>query len=171
MSDVRYAVWLDLTPPIAAFYAARMRELRDRFGSPVFPPHLTLTSGLRDDEAIIRQRFDAACGSALSITLDPQPARLQGEFFQAAVIPVAAPLDLSLLRRRVRADGGLDPDAAWHPHLSLLYGEYDELTKRAITSACALIDWPAIKLGGCSLWRLDGPIVDNWRPLASISWT
>jgi hypothetical protein len=162
----RHAIWLDPESRDADSLRQLMNDLRRAHGGPSFPPHLTLTSGLLGEQAVVLERFHALCaGHPASPCLIDEPVLGEGPF-QALMLPCRCP-KLVALRQDVRRAWGL-ADEPWTPHLSLWYGLGTRLPEQAVETVRRrrLSD---CLIAGCSLWYLDGP-VENWRQVARISW-
>jgi hypothetical protein len=166
--ELRYAVWLDPDPAEAVVYQTVKDSLRERFGGPEFPLHLTLTSGVAGPEAACIDAFKAATDDLSAWRMQPHQPGLRigdGNPYQAVVISCEPTPAAESLRRRVRLWAGLDPQQDWHAHLSLLYADLSPALKTVIKQELGDFVWPVISIGACSLWRLQGP-VEDWRCVA-----
>lgn len=109
-------------------------ELSARFGTPSFPPHVTLLGGLAADP-------DAAVarGRELAVVLSDFPVRFEGlehsaEYFRALVVRVAPDLPILDARRRAQMAFPAEPFGPFMPHLSLLYGALPVETRRHLVA-------------------------------------
>jgi len=166
---LRYALWLDPDPACLGPYREAMDRLRAELGGPVFPPHLTLTSGVTGEERTVLRRFERWVAGVAPFTMRPLPRALSvraGSPYTAVTVEVDSPEPALALRATVRAAAGLDPAERWRPHLSLAYAELDQTAADALHERWAAVPWPPLTITGCTLWRLDGDAVERWRPLA-----
>lgn len=120
--------FLFLLPKDADFYQGRIDALADQFRGPLFFPHVTLLVSLMGDEDVLLEKLRS---------LTSLPA------IQAPVLEVASEklwnrcLYLKLQRTEALFEtykrscahfDGRTPDPDYMPHLSLLYGDYDDAT-------------------------------------------
>jgi 2'-5' RNA ligase len=126
-----YHLWLK---PAGAAYDVldgAIRELARELGAPVFAPHVTLLGHLEGSEGEHQRRI-----ALLARELRPFPVVLtdashSDAYFQCLFLRVqesAAVRDAHARARRVFGQ----PDRAYMPHLSLVYGVYPADRKRAI---------------------------------------
>jgi 2'-5' RNA ligase len=97
-------------------------ELADRFGSPLFAPHLTLMSDRPGDPstmtALCREvASDFAPFAAQIAAVETGPA-----FFRSLYARFAAMGPIAKLRQRVEAALSFQPETPFMPHISLAYG-------------------------------------------------
>lgn len=125
-------------PPqdVASQLAAVIDELSRHHSTPRFAPHLTLAGGIRST--------DIAAGKLRQLareigTVEIRPLRLvtREEFFRCIVIEVELGDELIRARRSAERLFDLTPEEFW-PHISLVYGELDEETRRATVAKLAL---------------------------------
>lgn len=117
------ALWLVPCEADRRRLAAVIRRLAQRFGGPVFAPHVTVFGGVttprtRLDELLARSAAELSPCLLEAARLSHGPA-----FFQCVFLEIAEPSPVIALRRRLAPELGRSPDAAAHPHVSLLYGE------------------------------------------------
>lgn len=123
-TDVR-SIWLMPEEEDAAFLSAQVRVLAERYGTPVFTPHLTL----RGDTPMAAERLAGMCEQAASevpaFALPISGIETTAAYFRAFYARFQLAPALVALKRR------LDPEeeGAFVPHISLLYGDLTEDAK------------------------------------------
>ena len=141
--------------------------LARRFSTPVFPPHLTLLPGLagrpEDDLLAASHRLAAALRSP-RICL----SAVEGREEPFRCLFARAVLDDPLRAAHAAAARAFDrePDPAFFPHLSLVYGALPAATKRQVAAEVTPLvvgSFPARRL---HVWRTDGP-VGEWREIGA----
>jgi 2'-5' RNA ligase len=142
-------------------------RLARRFSTPAFPPHVTLLPGIegRAEEDVLEASRRVAAG------LGPFEVGLSGvegrdEPFRCLF--ARAVLDEPLLRAHEAAARAFDrePDPAFFPHLSLLYGALPPATKREAAAAASSLVTLAFRARRLHVWRTDGPVAE-WREIGA----
>lgn len=124
-----YSTWLVPQAADARDLQAIIDDLAGAFGSPRFAAHMTVAEEVRRGEAgMARLLGEAAKGvgpvEAIIESIDVSDLR-----FRCLYARFSLPHPLAGLRDRLVAGLGLDPDAAFTPHVSLLYGVTDSQRK------------------------------------------
>jgi hypothetical protein len=159
------SLWLVPEGPEAQAIAALAGELSARFGTPTFPPHVTLLGGLAADP-----EKAVATGGELAATLRDFSVRFEGlehsaEYFRALVVRIAPDLLILDARRRAQMAFPSEPVGPFLPHLSLLYGSLPVETRRHLAAEVR-----ESAPGSIVLRRLDVVATEGtpaqWQPLA-----
>ncbi len=146
--------------------ARLIARLAARFSTPPFPPHVTLLPGIRGREDDL-----LAVSAALAAGLRPFPVRLRGvdgrdEPFRCLFVPAMRDEPLVAAHAAASSAFGREPDPAFLPHLSLVYGRLPPETKwplaRELTSAVP----GSIEAARLHVWRTEGPVGD-WREVGT----
>ena len=159
------SLWLVPDGPEAQAITALIGELSARFGTPSFPPHVTLLGGTAADA-------DTAVASArnLAARLHDFSVRFEGlehsaEFFRALVVRIAPDLPILDARRRAQMAFPAEPVGPFLPHLSLLYGSLPVETRRHLTAEVRESAPGSIVLRGLDVVATEGAPAE-WRRLA-----
>lgn len=159
------ALWLVPDGPEAQAISAFVGELSARFGTPTFPPHVTLLAGLSaaPDAAV-------ASGRDLAAQLADLPVRFEGlehsaEYFRALVARVAPDLPILDARRRAQMAFPSEPVGPFLPHLSLLYGSLPVETRRHLAAEVRDSAPASIVLRSLDVVATEGTPAE-WRRLA-----
>jgi hypothetical protein len=146
--------------------AGLIARLSERFSTPPFLPHVTLLPGIRGREDDL-----LAASAALAADLRPFPVRLRGvegrdEPFRCLF--VAAMSDEPLVAAHAAASRGFgrEPDPAFLPHLSLVYGTLSPETKWPLAMELASAVPRSIAAARLHVWRTAGPVGD-WLEIGS----
>jgi 2'-5' RNA ligase len=145
--------------------AALVARLAARLGTPPFPPHVTLLpgiEGLSEDDALV-------AGRALGATLRPFRVRLLGlegrdEPFRCLFARAAADEPLLSAHSAAARAFGREPDPAFLPHLSLVYGTLPLEAKRSLAAEVAFEASVSFEAASLHAWRTEGP-VEDWREI------
>lgn len=144
---------------------ALIGRLAARFGTPSFPPHVTVLPGIegRSEGDVL----DSTC--ALGATLRPFPVRLhglqgRGEPFLCLFARAAADEPLLSAHREAAQAFGRAPDPAFLPHLSLVYGTLALGVKESLVAELATEAALSFEAGALHVWRTEGP-VGGWRKI------
>jgi 2'-5' RNA ligase len=144
---------------------ALIGRLAARFGTPSFPPHVTLLPGIegRSEDDVLH----ATC--ALGATLRPFPVRLHGleggdQPFRCLFARAAADEPLLSAHREAAQAFGRAPDPAFLPHLSLVYGTLALGVRESLVAELATEAALSFEAGALHVWRTEGPVV-GWREI------
>ncbi len=146
---------------------ALIEGLAARLGTRPFPPHLTLLPGIegRPDGPVL------AAARSLASGLQPLRVRLQSvegreEHFRCLIALAAADEPLCAAHAAAARAFGLQPDPAFLPHVSLVYGSLAPETKRVLAQEAAPAAAVAFEAARLHVWRTEGPAGD-WREIGA----
>jgi 2'-5' RNA ligase len=129
--------WLCPAEPAHNQLASLISELARRFDAPVFEPHVTIYSAdaANENPEVALERVLKSRGQyALSIRgLD-----FSEEFTKTLFVQFAPDRELTQLSEDLRSASASPSDYELNPHLSLIYKEMDEETKRRLAASIAL---------------------------------
>lgn len=119
-----FALWLVPVEDQARLFTAIIRDLARRFGTTVFPPHVTLCSGnliALPEEDVIR-RMEVLCADLRPVSLAVEGFGLTDDFFSFLFVTLVEIDSASVFERALRIfPEGHGPSVG--PHLSLMYGD------------------------------------------------
>jgi 2'-5' RNA ligase len=143
--------------------AGTIGRLASRLGTTPFAPHVTLLPGLPgpEEEVVEAARVLAAELEPFSIELEGisgHDAHFRCLFFQVADAPA-----LREAHRRAARSFGREPDPAFEPHLSLVYGTLVPEAKARLRADLAA-EPAAFPVGRLHVWRTEG-VVGEWCEL------
>ena len=147
--------------------AALIEGLAARLGTEPFPPHVTLLPGIegRAQGAVL------AASRSLAAGLRPFTVRLvsvegREAYFRCLVARAAADGPLLAAHAAAARAFAREPDPAFLPHLSLVYGSLAPGTKHALATDVAPAAALAFEVARLHVWRTDGRVGD-WREIGS----
>ena len=127
-----YALWLMPNGEVYDRLARVIIELGHKYQAPVFEPHVTLLAGIPGpEEPIVGQCH------RLAAMVEPYSIQLNkldqlDEFYRCVFVRVQETGPVMETNLKAREFLGLEQGPPYMPHLSLLYGDFPELTKRQI---------------------------------------
>jgi hypothetical protein len=151
-------VWLMPTTEDAAVLQTQIERGASMFGSPSFPPHVTMCS----EPAVTKL---AAVGSLrqLPLSLRLTELRFGKDYFHGCYLEAADDTPLCDLQARCVATLGGTVPGQYPPHLSIAYGV---LSSDQRAAAATLVELPlVVTFDRLELWTSNGP-VSSWRKLA-----
>ncbi len=132
--DATYSLWLEPTGEIAYKLQQRIKELSQKYNTPIFSPHVTLLGGLTASQTELVPLVNTLASSMAPFNLKLSKAGYLNTFYQALFIHVEQ--DQALTNLHAKACRLIDcPDEYknhYMPHLSLLYGELSQKEKERI---------------------------------------
>ena len=130
--DNHYSLWLMPEGKDKEKLQIMIRELSDKYTTPVFPPHITLIGGINlDKEDVVektRQLSERLCPYRIELT---KPGYLN-QYFRCVFSLVNKTREV--MHANKVAQEVFDIEEDYIPHLSLLYGDFPEKTKKKIIS-------------------------------------
>lgn len=132
--DTTYSLWLEPSGDITYKLQQRIKELSQKYGTPVFSPHVTLLGGLTASQAELVPLVNTIASSVKPFDLKLTKAGYLDTFYQALFIHIEKNEALTNLHKK--ACRFIDcPDEYknnYMPHLSLLYGDLSQKEKEKI---------------------------------------
>ena len=160
----RHALWLIPTGEPFARLAGTIRRLAREHGGPVFEPHVTLLGGMVGEaEAMANE------AARLAAVTKPIDLRLRGigfraEFFRCLFLRVAKTEELTSAHERAAEIFPPRRKSPYVPHLSLIYADLEEGTKRRIAADLGETLETSFTVSSIHLVSLEGQ-PDTWRPV------
>jgi 2'-5' RNA ligase len=157
------SLWLVPEPVAAEALGRLITTLARRLGTPPFEPHVTLLSGLtRPAEEVVRRAEGVASGIDGPLRLTPGPPAGSDEPFRCLYLPIGPTFNLLALQALARATFGVDPEGAFEPHLSLVYGRLESSQRIALAREVASELPGRTRFDTLDVVRTTGP-VPEWR--------
>lgn len=150
------ALWLLPEEPMFSLLADEISRLSQRFFTPLFGPHVTLVGGITapEDEAVAESALVARLIKPFRIELGE--VGYSEEYFRCLFINVIP--DDSLIKAHRTAYEAFDPqdEAAYMPHLSLVYGKLPVTIKEELAAACSFLSGRTFEVCCLALYRVSG---------------
>jgi len=162
----KYSLWFMPRGDVCDRLSRILRRLSARYGTPEFPPHVTLLGGcVGPRRELIRQ---AAC---VAVGIRPFFIRLESidfldEYFRCLFVRAALTAPLRKAHQAARQAFGHHRQPAFLPHVSLLYGNFPPSLKQGIVGEMGPRLDVQFKVRSLHLWQTHGE-PQNWRRVAS----
>lgn len=135
----KYSLWLMPPAPVRDRFAAIIRRLSERLGTPVFEPHVTLTGTETEDETDAVRRVEQLAQALAPIPIALIESGYSDAYFRCLYLRAAnSPALLAAYRRACDALGAAPTD--FMPHLSLVYGDLNAADKQRLIAELGR-DW------------------------------
>jgi hypothetical protein len=160
-----FSLWLMPPPAVRERYAGLIDRLAARLGTPRFEPHITL-GGCDGTEAQAVARVTALAAHLAPVAVQLGPLETTEQYFRCLYLRAERTAALLGAHRQAALACGVEPDAEFLPHLSLVYGELPKPVKENLLTELGgrldevfVTDRIALCLpeGDPSAWRLLGP--------------
>lgn len=129
-----YSLWLEPTGDTAYKLQQRIKELSNKYDTPVFSPHVTLLGGLTASKTELVPLTDTLASSVAPFDLTLTKAGYLNTFYQSLFIHVEQNEGLTYLHKNACRlfDCPEEYEKEYMPHLSLLYGDINQKQKEKI---------------------------------------
>ena len=161
------SLWLAPEPPCRDHFRAVIRALAGRLGTVPFEPHVTLLAGLPGEPERVAERASGLAAELHPLALRWRGPRHEPEYFRAVFLQVEPSEALLAAHERAARHFGRSPDAAFFPHLSLVYAH---LSEDLAAGLCADLGLDHLECLATSLEvvHTQGP-PEDWRVVGSFS--
>jgi len=136
MEGTGFSLWLVPEGSTHERYGEIISRLSGRYGTPGFEPHVTLLGGLPGPEDFVLEKCGDLARLVRPLTLRPVAADHGEAYFQCVFVEIELTPELETARER-----GLEllagHDVAFHPHVSLLYGDFSVREKETVVAEVA----------------------------------
>lgn len=166
MRATGHSLWLIPEAVAREALSGTIADLARRLGAPSFEPHVTLIGGLGQSAPEI-----VAAAEKLAAATPPfqlQLARLghSARYLRCIFYEIAGSPLLTELHARARSVFRPEKDSPFFPHLSLVYADLDEPTRRRLVEEMSGKGRAVFDVDELQVVRTDGEVPD-WRPLAA----
>jgi hypothetical protein len=162
-----HSLWLvpDRRGPEFAKLRRLIEDLAERFGTPIFDPHVTLVGGVEGTFESISVAAERLLLSLPSCELALREVVSRSSYFQRLVAPVELTPELTWARLRALAAFAVEEPDYW-PHLSLAYGDLDEGGSQQLLAAAVAANVAGMRFAAARLeaWRTEREVAE-WAPL------
>ncbi len=130
-----YSIWLMPFGEIASELSEVIGQLSHRYGTPVFPPHVTLIGSLIGDEKELSSQTQQLTARIRAFEIALTTIDYLDEYFQCLFIRAVETPALVEANQAARIILHREQDAAFMPHLSLMYGNFNVETKKRVVAS------------------------------------
>jgi 2'-5' RNA ligase len=146
--------------------AGTILDLSREYAAPAFEPHVTLAGGIRGPAREVASKM-----RDLARRIPPFTVRLTevdglDDYFRCLFVRVATTHPIMTANKAAREAFLLEPQPAFMPHLSLLYGHLPSSVKERIIASLARRFELEFKVSGLHLYLIKG-LPQTWRRVAS----
>ncbi|MDZ5450592.1 2'-5' RNA ligase family protein [Labrys sp. ZIDIC5] len=170
MAEGMHSVWLMPVAEDELMLATIVTELAERFGTPVFQPHLTLVEDRHCDEEELARQLEAVAAGIAPFAADIQAVGISDLFFRAFYARFERVGPVLELKRRAIASIAASPIENFMPHISLAYGVVDDPSRQAAARQIeARLKGKAIRFDHIAVVRSAQSIpIEDWAIRATI---
>lgn len=160
------SLWLMPPAAVRTELSALIQEFSRRCGTPAFEPHITLVgdippgADLVDKTRALGQQLEAysvECGVAASGT----------SFFHAIFLPLVHDASIQHAHAVASEMFGLAPKDTYSPHVSIVYGNLNPVTKSEIVAELARAPSRSFRVAELRLQETIGQ-TEAWRPVVTV---
>lgn len=136
MEATGFSLWLMPEGPAYDHFGELISRFSGRHGTPGFEPHVTLLGELPGPEELLLERCRDLARHLRPFTLRPVGADHGEAYFRCVFVEIERTPELLAAHERAREQLG-GHDAPFHPHLSLLYGDFSVREKETVVAEVA----------------------------------
>lgn len=156
-----YSLWLEPSGQTAYKLQERIKNLSEKYGTPLFSPHVTLLGGVSATETKMIPIANTLVSSVEPFELELTKAGYLDTFYQSLFIHVKETNQLKSLRQNACRLFDIE-DEEYMPHLSLLYGNLSQKQKENILNNIGREFYIRFSVEKIVLMQTDGT-PDKWR--------
>jgi 2'-5' RNA ligase len=134
MAADEYALWLLLSTEDEQPIRSTIEQLAIEWGTSPLPPHVTLTSGLRQDPMVLADYVRQLAQSVRAMRVTLGSVGNSPRFFRCVYVHVPATEEFVQARAVARSQLQQLPQKRYLPHVSLVYGTLAASARRRIVS-------------------------------------
>jgi 2'-5' RNA ligase len=161
----RYSWWFVPTGTVWDRLSPILHELSARFGSPSFPPHVTLLGGCAGPRRDLIRKSAQVAAALRPLVIRLEEIDFLDEYYRCLFVRAALtePLRKAHQVAHRTLDHGREP--SFMPHLSLLYGNFERSIKEGLIAELGPRFDLQFKARSLDLWVTHGDPRD-WRQVA-----
>jgi 2'-5' RNA ligase len=129
-----YSIWLMPTGRIYTELNELIYDLGRRYNSPYFEPHVTLIGSIRGAEKDITTKTEKLASIIHPYEMELNKVSRLNEYFRCIFLKAILSDDVIKANSQARALFDQNNNQEYMPHLSLIYGNYNQNTKNKIIS-------------------------------------
>ena len=126
-----YSLWFMPSKEQKVVLENKIETLANQYGGPKFDPHITLLGSFVDDESILLNKTENLSKKIRSFKIILDQVRYLNEFFRSLFIEIKFSEELKSARNTAAKEFRWK-DKNYIPHLSLMYGNYNNQIKTDI---------------------------------------
>lgn len=160
------SLWLMPTGVTRDRLVGLIARLAARLGTRCFVPHVTLLADLEGPEERVLATAAGVAASARRFRVRLVAVEGRDEHFRCLVARAVADEPILSAHSAAARAFGREPDPAFFPHLSLVYGTLLPEAKRSLVAEVTAEAATSFEAGSFHVWRTQGP-VDDWQEIGA----
>ncbi|OGH16460.1 MAG: hypothetical protein A3C30_04695 [Candidatus Levybacteria bacterium RIFCSPHIGHO2_02_FULL_40_18] len=125
---MKYSIWTIPPDPIYYQIKATIDQLSKRYQGPQFDPHMTLLGEIEADLSELEQKVKKLATGLSKLELSLGPVSFSTTYFQSVFVRINSTAKLMQLNIDAKKLFDMENNV-FMPHMSLLYGDHDMLTR------------------------------------------
>lgn len=134
---MQYSIWIIPPQPLYSQLENTIDTLARKYNGPVFEPHMTLLGNIDRDLSEVKQKVKEVANRIEKLELSLGPVSFSTTYFQSVFVRVNSTAQLMQLNLEAKKLFGMENNV-FMPHISLLYGEHDMVTREKAASEIQL---------------------------------
>jgi 2'-5' RNA ligase len=136
-SDAILTYWLSPAEPAHRYFTTLISELATRFDAPAFAPHVTVYVTKAEDENAA-ELLKCVAANRAPYRLSIRDIDYSDTFTKTVFVQFRSEQEITALSAGFRSASNSQCEYRLNPHLSLLYKDMDQETKRGLAASIAL---------------------------------
>lgn len=132
LDNREYSLWIVPPPEIYSVCKNIINELSDKFSTPIFEPHITLAGDLVLPKNTVLHKTRKIIKEFKPFIVTSSGVDFGTEYFRSVFIKIDQQPSLTNLFQYTQFTLGIEKKIEFKPHISLVYGNFDEDVKREI---------------------------------------
>lgn len=162
-----HSLWISPRGVAGDVFGAIIKDLSEAFGTPYFPPHVTLLAQVSRPQAEIVSIAHELASEFSPFQIELLAPAFADDYFRSLFIS-AEPGNMLLAAHELAQELFRVPEEQFMPHLSLLYGDLPETEKRRIIARVGYGFPLSFTAEAIDVYATEGP-PEDWRLVESIA--
>lgn len=158
---IGYHLFLEPIGELADNLINIIQKLSAEYGGPVFAPHVTLLARIIGDEKEVIAKSQSVADGIQPFTLTLGKLDAKDAFFKALYILIKETGEMEQYHTRANTIFSMQDEGIYTPHLSLLYGNYDEKRKLKTMENIVTPKETSFAVDRIHLYKTEGE-TENW---------
>lgn len=134
---MQYSIWIIPPEPLYSQLKNTIDKLAKKYRGPVFEPHMTLLGNIDKDLSEVKQKVKESANSIDKLVLSLGSISFSTTYFQSVFVRANSTAQLMQLNLETKKLFGMENNV-FMPHISLLYGNHDMITREKAASEVQL---------------------------------
>lgn len=134
----KIAFWLIPSAEDKAFFQKTINYLAQQYDAPAFTPHVTIYSGEYTPDESLDEIIEKAIQGVQNFSLSADKILYTNQFTKSLFLQFHQSSILSRISETIRSSSKKPSNFALNPHLSLIYKDLSEPTKKNLTASLSM---------------------------------